>query len=132
MFVNLFLFLVVGANNTTKYFRIGAKNFLNHFKIGASFAVIYISYPWMFIYGTNCFAKTDYHTVLFYSVCGKRSRRRNDENITLLFRIYLFKPWFVGESFNFSVIPLFSARDFTRSLNCFLNKISLLIICFYR
>lgn len=82
--------MVVGANKTTKYYRIGAKKLLNYFKIGASYAVIYISYPWMFIYGTNCFAKTDYHTVLFYSVCGKRSRRRNDENINLLFRIYLF------------------------------------------
>lgn len=82
--------MVVGANKTTKYYRIGAKNFLNYFEIGASYAVIYISYPWRFIYGTNCFAKTDHHTVVFYSVCGKRSRRRNDENITLLFRIYLF------------------------------------------
>ena len=51
--------MVVGANKTTKYYHIGAKKLLNYFKIGASYAVIYISYPWMFIYGTNCFAKTD-------------------------------------------------------------------------
>lgn len=114
--------MVVGANKTTKYYRIGAKKLLNYFKIGASYAVIYISYPWRFIYGTNCFAKTDHHTVVFYSVCGKRSRRRNDENITLLFRVYLFKLWFVGESFNFSVTPSFSARDFTRSVNIFLIR----------
>ena len=120
--MNLFLFMVVGANKTTKYYRIGAKNFSNYFKIGASYAVIYISYPWRFIYGTNCFAKTDHHTVVFYSVCGKRSRRRNDENISLLFRVYLFKLWFVEEAFNFSIIPLFSARDFTRSVNIFLIR----------
>ena len=114
--------MVVGANKTTKYYRIGAKKLLNYFKIGASYAVIYISYPWRFIYGTNCFAKTDHHTVLFYSVCGKRSRRLNDENITLLFRIYPFKLWFVGESFNFSVTPSFSAGDFIRSVNIFLIR----------